>query len=232
MRRSSLAIIGLTVMTLLAAGTAHALVEGRFFFGDRSVKVEELERSDVHAFLAEDWAKFDHHVEDATDMFAGKMKSIDWHLEVTPPFPTNWPPQKLRSVTYYAYAEYQKLFMHGPALSRSAPWAKVVLNEGMPAAKVILANTINAVAHGEGSVPISKQLAERKTQIIKDGEAHLRDFVSWRTVPDDEAAVKAIREYYCQWALTNRTADLIRDRHQAFFEWLSCPPRTRIPVLP
>jgi hypothetical protein len=44
--------------------------------------------------------------------------------------------------------------------------------------------------------------------------------------------VKAIKEYYCQWALTDHTADLIKVNHQIFFEWLSCPPQTLIPVLP
>jgi hypothetical protein len=124
------------------------------------------------------------------------------------------------------------MFMHGPALSRSAPWAKVVLSEGMPANKVILAAALGPVVHGEGSVPISKELADRKAQIIKDGKAHLPNFVSWKAIPDDEAEVKAIREYFCQWVLTDRTADLIKNNHRAFFEWLSCPPRTMVPVLP
>lgn len=226
-----LRLLSLTVIELLTACATRPVVEGQFFFGSRPIKVEELIRNDVYAFLAEDWAKFDKHVMDAPDMISGKVWPIDWYLQVTPPFPTNWPPQQLRSVTYYAYAEYQRLLMHGPVQSRSAPWAKVVLNEGMPANKAILATALGPVAHGEASVPIGKELGSRKIQIIKDGEAHLSNFVSWKAIPDDKAEVKAIREYYCQWALTNRTADQIKDNHRAFFEWLSCPPRTMTPVL-
>lgn len=225
-RRFSLAFI-----VLLSACAACPVAAEEFFVGSRPVKIEELKRNDVYAFLADDWAKFEKHVKDAPDRMSGKMWPIDWYLQVTPPFPTNWPPQQLRSVTYYAYAEYQELFMHGPVISRSAPWAKAVLNEGLPANKVILATTLGPVVHGEGSVPISKELAGRKIQIIKNGESHLPNFVSWKAISDDEAEVKAIREYYCQWVLTNRTADLVKDNHRTFFEWLSCPSRTMIPVL-
>lgn len=222
----------LALMALLTVCTASQVAAGEFLVGGRSVKIEELKRNDVYAFLADDWAKFDKHVKDAPDRMSGKVQPVDWYLQVTPPFPTNWPPRQVQSVTYYAYAEYQELFMHGPVLSRSAPWAKVRLNEGMPAEEEILATAIGPVVHGEGSVPISQELARRKIQIIQNGEAHLSSFVGWRAIPDNEAEVTAIREYYCQWILTNRTADLIRENHQAFFEWLSCPPRSMVPVLP
>lgn len=222
----------LVVAGLLAACASSAFGEGSFFLGSQVVKIQELKRNDVYAYLTEDWAKFDKHVTDEPDMFTNKMQSIDWYSQVTPPFPTNWPPQQLRSVTYYAYAEYQTLHMHGPTQSRSSPWAKVVLNEGKPATKVILVTALGPAVHGEGSVPISKEMADRKTRIIKDGGAQLNNFVSWTTIPDDQSEVKAIKEYYCQWALTNRTADHILDSHRAFFNWLSCPPRSYIPVLP
>ena len=224
-------IVSLVIAFFLVACASDPFVEGKFFLGDRSVKIEELKRNDVSAFLAEDWAKFDKHAKDGTDMFNRVPHSVDWYLQVTPPFPTSWPPQKVRSVTYYAYAEYQESQMHGPVLSRSAPWAKVVLNEAMPADKVILSAVIGPAVNGEGSVPITRQLADRKIQIIKDGEAHLSNFVSWSAIPTDETEVRAVREYYCQWALTNYTADLIKDNHRAFFEWLACPPRGWIPVL-
>jgi len=226
-RRFSLAFIA-----LLTACAACTVAAGEFFLGRSSVKIEELKRNDVYAFLTDDWAKFDKHVKDVPDRRSGKVWPIDWYLRITPPFPTDWPPQQPRSVTYYAYAEYQELFMHGPVLSRSAPWAKVLLNEGMPANKEILATALGPEVHGEGSVPINRELARRKSQIIQDGEGYLSNFVSWTDIPDDDAKVKAIREYYCQWVLTNRTADLIKENHRAFFEWLSCPPRTMVPVLP
>lgn len=195
------------------------------------IDISKFNDNTIRRLVADDWARFDKYAGRTRDFF-GKEWDIDWYLKISPPFPSIWPPQGRRGTTYYVYAEYQELRLSGPALSRSAPWAKVMLNEGEPANKVLLATAIGPVVHGEGSVPINPQQAARKIQIIRDGEAHLSNFVRWTTIPDDAAEVKAIREYYCQWALTNRTADLIKDNHQAFFEWLSCPPRTRIPVLP
>jgi len=192
------------------------------------MKIEELKNYDVRTLLAEDWAKFDKYAKDAPCIFSQEVWPVNWGVRVTPPFPTNWPPRQLRSVTYYAYAEYQVLLMHGPFLSRSTPWAKVVLNEGVPAKKVILATALGPAVHGEGSVPISRELALRKIQIIKDGEVLLSNFISWKAIPEDETEVKAIKEYYCEWILTNHTADLIKDNHRAFFEWLSCPGRTML----
>lgn len=224
-------LFALAAVALLAACTTPPFNEGKVFVGDRAIKLEELKSGDLFPFLAEDWAKFDKHVKDAPDFFSSKPRSIYWHLVITPPFPTYWPPRKPRSVTYYAYAQYQELYRHGPSLSRSAPWAKVVLTEGMPDNKLILAVAIGPAVHGEGSVLIGVQMANRKRQIIKDGEAYLSHFVTWTAIPDDDAEVKAIREYYCEWALADRTADLIKDNHRIFFEWLSCPPRSRYPVL-
>lgn len=203
-------------------------------FGDQSMaEIDILWFDDpaVRRLVADDWASFDKHAGRARHCFSREEQDAYWYMRVSPPFPNVWPPRGRLGITYYMYAEYQELRMHGPALLRSAPWAKVVLNEGEPANKVRLATAIGPVVHGEASVPISRQQADRKIQIIKDGDARLSDFVRWRCIPDDKAEVTIIREYYCQWALTNRTSDLIRDNHQAFFEWLSCPPRTHIPVL-
>jgi hypothetical protein len=222
-------IFPLAAIVSLTACVTPPVADGRFYLDGRPIKIEELRRRDVYASLTEDWAKFDKYVKDEPQMSA--KIPINRHLQLTPPFPTNWPPQHLRSVTYYAYAQYSEFRIHGPMLSRSAPWAKVVLNEGARENKVMLASTLGSGAHGESSVPISQELADRKMRIIKDGEAHLSNFVSWKAIPQDEVEVKAIREYYCQWRLTDRTADLIQDNHRPFFQWLSCPPRTLVPVL-
>jgi hypothetical protein len=226
--RSTLAAI----LLLTACATPPPFVEGHFYLGSKLVKMEELKSRDIYALLSDDWAGFDKHFKDTSNAMTGRMGPVNWHFQMTPPIPTNWPPQRLRSVTYYAYGQNQEFRIHGPALGRSAPWAKVVLTEGAPADKVMLATSIGREVHGEGSVALSTEQANRKIQIIKDGEARLSSFVGWRAIPDDAAAVKAIREYYCQWALTDGTANLIKGDHRAFFEWLSCPPRTWIPVLP
>ena len=219
------------VLALLLGGCACAPApEGQFIVGGHAVKIEAFDRASIRAFLTEDWAKFNTHVKDTKDWF-GKPRSVDWYPRVTPPIPSNWPPQQRRSVTFYAYGEYQELFNHGPSLSRSAPWAKVIVEEGLPARKVILASALGPVVHGEGSVPLGRETADRKIQIIRDGESRLSNFIAWKSIPADAAEVKAIREYYCQWALTDRTAELIKDNHRAFFAWLACPPTSAIPVL-
>ena len=226
--RYSLAALG-----LLAAFAAHSnpTNQGIFFIGTRPVKIEELKEKDLYQYLAPDWSRFDKYAKDSKDMFGGAYPSY-WYLQISPPLPTNWPPQKNRSVTYYAYAEYQESRMHGPVLSRSAPWARVVLTEGISSDKVILANAIGPAVHAEASVSISGEMAARLIQIKKNGQENLSNFIGWTTISDNRTEVTAVRDYYCQWALTNHTAELIKDRHAAFFEWLSCPPPTHIPVLP
>ncbi|WLI89135.1 hypothetical protein Q4S45_20955 [Massilia sp. R2A-15] len=219
-------------VALLAACAVFPAAAGQFFIDNRPVEISELSKNDVRQFLAEDWAKFDKYVKDARHFMTGKMERIEWDLQLTPPFPTTWPPQQHRSVTYYAYAEYQEATMHGIVASRSAPWAKVQLNEGMPATKTMLATAIGPVVHGEGGfLGISIESAARIKQIDTDGAALLPDFVSWQAIPDNKDQVQAIREYYCQWALRNLTAKLIKDNHRAFFDWLSCPARTIAPGL-
>ncbi|ACB96076.1 hypothetical protein [Beijerinckia indica] len=185
----------------------------------------------IQHLVREDWASFDKHAGRTRDFF-GKEHDINWYMAISLPFPAEWPPQGPFASTYYLYAEYQECLLHGPNLSRSAPWAKVVLKEGELASKMLLATAIGPVVNREISVPISRSQADRKIQIIKDGQAELPNFIRWTSIPDRQREVKVIREYYCQWALSNRTADLIKDNHQAFFEWLSCPSRTSIPVLP
>ena len=224
-------LLSLAVIALLTSCGVRPIADEHPSFGRHATKLEEVKEKDVSDFLAEEWSKFDKYVKHASGIFSAKEHPVYWGLKLTPPLPTNWPPTPSPSVTYYAYGEYQELFEHGPSLSRSAPWAKVILTEGMPPSKVILATALGPATHGEGSVPISRKQAERKIQIIKDGEARLINFISWRAIPDDAVEVKAIREYYCQWALTDLTADLIKDKHRGFFEWLSCPPPTGIPVL-
>ncbi|MBV8619490.1 MAG: hypothetical protein JOY84_11560 [Curvibacter sp.] len=221
-----------TILVLLIAFAAGSVVAEDFYINARPVKIEEIRGGDIRAFLTDDWAKFEKYAGEVSDMMSGKSVLVYWYMQITPPLPTNWPPQEHRSVTYYAYAEYQELLRHGPSLHRSAPWAKVVLNEGVPANKEMLAVAIGPAVHGEGSVLISPEMAHRKIQIIQDGEMHLSSFVSWKKIPDDEIEIKAIREYYCQWALTNRTAELVKNNHRAYFEWLSCPSNVKAPVLP
>jgi hypothetical protein len=205
------------------ASAANQKNDGFFLIGDRAIKIEELKRRDLVPILEQDWTKFDIATVATKNFFTGQPETTHWYYQVTPPIPTYWPPQQKRSITYYAYAEYQEFMRHGPLLSRTAPWAKVVLNEGAAAENIVLAIKVGPVAHQYGSSLQPPSVQERMVQVRRDGEKLLSSFVSWKAIPDKQEEVNAIREYYCQWAQEDGTAKLIQKDHQEFFEWLSCP---------
>jgi hypothetical protein len=179
----------------------------------------------IRRFVWHDWNEFDKNTgQKSRDMFSKKEIELIWYIKITPPFPNVWPPQPQRSVTYYAYAEYQELLMHGPVLSRSAPWGKVVLKDGEAPKLKILAKSIGKVASGEGSRPLSPNQAKRLVQIREDGEKYIPIFLRWKELPPDtDPGIKTIRDYYCQWSRDNLTSQLIKSNHTEFFEWLACP---------
>ena len=195
---------------------------GTFLINDRAVNIEELKRADLATLLTDEWIKLDHTAVATKNFFTGEPETSDWYYQVKPPIPTHWPPQQERSVTYYAYAEYREFMRHGPSLSRSAPWAKVVLTEGMPAKTIILTGQIGPVIDQQVAWMVPPSVQEQQFQVRRDGEKQLSNFINWQSIPDSQTEVKAIREYYCQWAKENGIAKLIRNDNQAFFEWLSC----------
>lgn len=217
-------LVPLAVISLLSACAAPADTEKVSTFGSRPVALESIRENDLSVFLASDWSKFDAYAGHAFDIFSGKESPLYWHSRLTPPLPTHWPPTPARSVTYYAYPEYQELRMHGPAYSRAAPWAKVVLAEGQLPQKMILASALGPKIHYEIGVPITRDQADRAIQIAKAGAAALPGFIAWKAIPDDAAEVKIIKDYYCQWARSDGTAKLVREHHRSYFEWLACAP--------
>lgn len=167
-----------TITAMLLNACVIQAREGEFLIGDNTVKINKLDRAYIYQFLENDWDKFDKYAADDSIDFSTKTTPVYWYLKMSPPFPTNWPPKKKRSITYYGYAEYALSGIHGTNMSRSAPWVKVVLNEGQPAVKTILATTIGTAVHGENSVPINNEMAQRHIQIIKDAKKHLPNFVT------------------------------------------------------
>ena len=231
-RAAPIVVAALLVLLKVSPVQASASLEGSFLLGECVVAIEKISSNDLRRYLASDWSKFDTYVKESSIMFSNDKVSVHWYQQITPPFPTHWPPQEVRSVTYYGYAEYAESNHHGPAYLRSAPWAKVVLTEGQPAVKQVLVDSLGEAIHGQGSRPISHEMAARLIQIHEDGEKGLPAFIGWQRIPDDAVQVQAIKDYYCQWMIENRTGTLVRDAHQAFFDWLSCPARNSvIPVL-
>jgi hypothetical protein len=228
----SVAIVVPALIVLMQASPVQASspLEGSFLLGERVVAIEKIGLDDLRWYLTPDWRKFDTYVKESTIMFTNNKVSVHWYQQITPPFPTHWPPQEVRSVTYYGYAEYAESNHHGPAYGRSAPWVKIVLTEGQPAVKHVLVSSLGAEVHGQGSHPISHEMAARLVQIHKDGEKGLPAFIGWKRIPDDAVQVQVIKDYYCQWMIENRTGMLVREAHQAFFDWLSCPAQN--PIIP
>lgn len=215
------ALAAILVLTACAAPRETEITPSTF--GAGLVALESVSEEDLSGFLASDWSKFDPYAKRAYDVFLAKEVPLYWQSRLTPPLPTQWPPTPVRSVTYYAYAEYEHSRMHGPVYSRGAPWAKVVLVEGQLPQKTILASAPGPAVHYEAGEPISVEQADRASQVWKAGSAALPRFISWQAIPDDAAEVSIIKAYYCQWAARDGTARLVNEQHRGFFEWLACP---------
>lgn len=173
--------------------------------------------------LSGTWASFDKAAGKSTDMF-GQQQTLTWYMQLTPPIPLHWPPDGSRGVIYYAYAEYQTFQMHGPSQSRSAPWARVVLRDGAVPEVTLLSQTIGPAVTGEGSRPLTSDLARRLSDIHAQGEYALSSVASWTKLPDlDNGETRNIRTYFCQWTWDNRVSDYAQARSPEFFQWLACP---------
>ena len=173
--------------------------------------------------LRDTWASFDKAAGKSTDMF-GQQQTLTWYMQLTPPIPLHWPPDGSRGVIYYAYAEYQTFQMHGPSLSRSAPWARVVLRDGGTPEVMLLSPTIGPAVSGEGARPLTSDLARRLSDIHAQGEHALPSVANWTKLPDlDNSETRDIRTYFCQWTWDNRVSDYARAQSAEFFQWLACP---------
>jgi hypothetical protein len=176
------------------------------------------------AALAPEWRKLDHRAGMGYNHFEGGSKPVRWTMQVSPPIPARWPPVAGAGATYYAYGEFQELFPHGPAQSRSAPWARVTLRPGAAPAIEILRPTIGTAVGREMSRPISQEQARRLVEIRALGEAALPDLLAWTALPEAGApGIKPVRDFYCQWQHDNAVARFVAPLHPAFFAWLGCP---------
>ncbi len=212
MKRIALIMLG----GLALAALAHAA----------PANVSGLSAATARSVVQADWDAFDKRTGVLRDVYSASGEQIEWGEALSPPFPNTWPPAGTRSVTYYVYADYQTYEQHGPALHFSAPWARVVLQDGQPPAKEIILKTIGPEVSGLGSRPLSREQAQRYIQIEKEGTKAIPALLGWTAVPaDSDPSVKAVKEYYCQWERDHEmfTGTYIKNKHRPFFNWLACP---------
>jgi hypothetical protein len=175
--------------------------------------------------LRPDWEKFDKSTGTEATSLMGTVHP-QWSEAITPPFPDTWPPSnKLRRISYYAYAQYGVALQHGPKISYSAPWARVVLRDGKTPTKEIYRKSIGSVIWERASVLWSAQHARKYLEIQKSGEQEIPLFLSWTSLPaEGDPAVQAIRDYYCQWKSDmGSLASKVMENYREFTAWLSCP---------
>lgn len=172
-----------------------------------------------------DWDMFDKRTGALRDMYSASSEPLEWSEALTPPFPNTWPPTGTRSVTYYAYAEYQTYEQHGPALHFSAPWARVMLQDRATPGKEIILKAIGPEVSGLPSRPLSREQAQRYIQIRKTADKAIAALLGWTALPaDSDPSVKIVRDYYCQWEQDHEvfTGTYIKNKHRPFFNWLAC----------
>jgi len=97
--------------------------------------------------------------------------------------------------------------------------------------KELYSEVIGGEVSSRSSRPLQPEQAKRYLQIQQSGETSVRQLLSWETLPNKEGeAVKAVRNYYCQWTLDYSVmaqAYIIKN-HKDFFDWLSCAQLTTV----
>ncbi len=193
------------------------------------VGISGLSADTARSIVQADWDAFDKRTGLQRDIYSASGEPLEWNESLSPPFPNTWPPAATRSVTYYVFAEYQTYEQHGPSLHFSAPWARVVLQDGQAPAKEIILKAIGPEVSGLPSKPVPREQAQRYIQIRKAGEKAIPALLGWTALPaDSDPSVKAIRDYYCQWERDHDllTGAYIKNHHRPFFNWLACPKAT------
>jgi len=174
--------------------------------------------------LRDDWDNFDKSTGIETQNFMAVTVHPQWTEQITPPFPNVWPPARDGSISYYAYAQYGVAFQHGPTISYSAPWARVVLRDGREPVREIYRTSIGDVIWSRASELWSAEHAQKYDEIQKNGEREIPAFSSWTRLPaEGDPGVRAIRDYYCQWKSDmGSLASKVMDNHGEFNAWLTC----------
>lgn len=194
--------------------------------------VSHLTSDVARDLLQSDWERLDKnaHAQPSPGIFGESNSSPNpppqWNeLELTPPLPNTWPPTKVRSVSYYAYGQFQDAAFHGPTLTFSAPWARVILVDGRSPSKQILRDVIGPAIGGRASRPLSPDEWKRLSKIYQDGAEELPALLSWTELPvGPDKSVMAIRRYYCRWIADESplVSEYIKPNHREFFSWLRC----------
>jgi len=126
--------------------------------------------------LRDDWDKFDKSTGIETQDLMAVTVHPQWVEQITPPFPNVWPPAKARTISYYAYAQYGVALSHGPTISYSAPWARVVRRDGSEPIKEIYRTSIGEVVWSRVSEMWSAEHARKYNEIQRSGEREIPAF--------------------------------------------------------
>lgn len=140
-------------------------------------------------------------------------------LQVSPPFPGDWPGGDEAALTYYAYSSE----IDPPRLSDeervAPPWAKIVVNSRFMGGKKMEVEKIadrKALPFIQGIWPLSKE------ELKIDRETGFEE-LAWavRQKSQELPPTSGIWPAYSQWLKYNhKLGDAIRPHHPAFFKWL------------
>lgn len=142
-----------------------------------------------------------------------------WAYEISPPFPSLWPPTRDLTLYYYVYAEGHD-FSGGLAdgVYIASPWGRIeVDSKGRAAPKFQLLSTKIEEIGIQGVRP----LTEEEVSIYESGETIEAYLSSLTSLPHKkDKPVSDLRRYYSAWCRDFGIAREIRPLHKAFFGWL------------
>lgn len=145
-----------------------------------------------------------------------------WTYEISPPFPSVWPPAPDLTLYYYVYADGHD-FSGGlsDGVYITAPWARVEVDlKGSADPKFKLLSTKIREIGIQGVRPLSKE----EVAVYELGETVEAYLGNLTGLPDEkDRAVSDLRRYYCAWCGdSGGIAKEIRPLHKSFFKWLGC----------
>lgn len=144
---------------------------------------------------------------------------VFWNYQISPAFPSEWPPRRAAPLYYYLYASgIDAQVVDAERLSK--PWARLDIrrNSDGSAQLQILSKGISEIGL-QGVRPLTEEEASvyaLEPQI----EAYLQ---SSDSVPQDTTKeAELLRSYYCAWSGDRGVVGEIQPYHESFFSWLLC----------
>lgn len=141
---------------------------------------------------------------------------IAWHMQESPPFPSEWPPTaSTRWVRYtFAYGTNPAALMDGAYVTQPLTRTEVQ-RDGRDGE----ATTLSTALESAGIQGVGPLDATSNATLIKGPQAQAQGL--HLTAQPDEATAAQLRNYYRLWIKLNGAfAKQIRSEHSAFFNWL------------